>query len=168
MCWLVLAARFWWVFDSLCTGSNDDCTHTLHLGCSRWRVPSRSFLCPFTAISPRSHARSYEVEEEYPQGRAVSFTTREIEFRFARKEEISRFQPILRGLSERVKDLSREEQKLNNKLEDLKMAYPPVHYLKLRQVERELADKQEEIEALKRKKVRFRGMLRIRLIGERR
>ena len=48
------------------------------------------------------------------------------------------------------------------------MAYPPVHYLKLRQVERELADKQEEIEALKRKKVRFRGMLRIRLIGERR
>ena len=46
------------------------------------------------------------------------------------------------------------------------MAYPPVHYLKLEQVERELADKQKEIEALKRKNVRFRGVLRIRLIGD--
>ena len=127
------------------------------------RIPANSFVSGL--LEPNA---SFEVEEEYPQGSAVSFTTREIEFRFARKEEISRFQPVLRGLSERVKDLSREEQKLYNKLEDLKMAYPPVHYLKLRQVERELADKQEEIEALKRKKVRFRGMFRIRLIGEQR
>ena len=46
------------------------------------------------------------------------------------------------------------------------MARPPVHYLKRREIEKELAEKQKEIEALKRKNVRFRGMLRIRLTGD--
>ena len=46
------------------------------------------------------------------------------------------------------------------------MAYPPVHYLKLEQVERKLAEKQKEIEVLKRKNVRFSGTLRIRLTGD--
>ena len=46
------------------------------------------------------------------------------------------------------------------------MAYPPVHYLNVRQAERELVEKQKEIEALKRTQVRFKGMLHIRPIGE--
>ena len=125
------------------------------------RIPANSFVSGLLEANA-----SFEVEEEYSQGSAVSITTREIEFRFAEKKVISRFQPILRGLSERIKDLSRVERGLYNKIEDLKMAYPPVHYLKLEQVERELAEKQKEIDALKRKNVRFRGVLRIRLIGE--
>ncbi len=40
---------------------------------------------------------------------AVSFTTREIEFKFAQKKEILWFQPVLRGLSQRIKDLLRQE-----------------------------------------------------------
>jgi len=79
-----------------------------------------------------------------------------------------RFQPVFRGLAERVKDLLRQKQEIYEKLEDLKMAYPPVHYLKRWQVERELTEKQKEIEALKRKNVRFRGVLRIRLAGDQR
>ena len=125
------------------------------------RIPTNSFVSGLLEADA-----SFEVGEEERLGGAVSFTTREIEFRFAQKKEILRFQPILRGLSERIKDLSRQKQEIFEKLEDLKMAYPPVHYLKLGQVERKLAEKQKEIEALKRKNVRFRGVLRIRLIGD--
>ncbi len=125
------------------------------------RIPENSF------VSGQLEAdASFEVEEEEPLSSAVSFTTRAYEFKFAQKKEILRFQPVFRGLSERVKELSRVRQGIFEKLETLKMAYPPVHYLKLRQVERELAKKEKEIEALKRKNVRFRGVLRIRLIGD--
>ncbi len=125
------------------------------------RIPENSF------VSGQLEAdASFEVEEEDAPRRAVSITTRKFEFKFAQKEEILRFQPVLRGLSQRIKDLLRQKQEAFEKLEDLKMAYPPVHYLKLGQAERELAEKEKEIEALKRKNVRFRGMLRIRLIGE--
>ena len=125
------------------------------------RIPENSF------VSGQLEAdASFNVEVEDPQGSAVSFTTRAYEFKFAKKKEILRFQPVFRGLSERVKELSRVRQGIFEKLETLKMAYPPVHYLKLRQVERELAEKQKEIEALKRKNVRFMGVLRIRLIGD--
>ena len=125
------------------------------------RIPKNSFVSGLLEADA-----SFEVEEEDRQGGAVSFTTRAFEFKFAQKEEILRFQPIFRGLSQRIKDLSGVEQGLYEKIEDLKMAHPPVHYLKLRQIERELAEKQKEIEALKRKNVRFRGVLRIRLIGD--
>ena len=125
------------------------------------RIPENSF------VSGQLQAdASFEIEEVAPLGSAISFTTRTYEFRFAQKEDISRFQPVLRGLSERVKDLSREERALYKKIEDLKMAYPPVHYLNVRQAERELVEKQKEIEALKRTQVRFKGMLYIRPIGE--
>ena len=125
------------------------------------RIPENSF------VSGQLEAdASFNVEVEDPQGSAVSFTTRAYEFKFAQKKEILRFQPVFRGLSERVKELSRVRQGIFEKLETLKMAYPPVHYLKLRQVERELAEKEKEIEALKRAQVRFRGVLRIRLIGD--
>ena len=125
------------------------------------RIPTNSF------VSGQIEAdASFKVEEEYHLGSAVSIAPRAYEFKFAQKEEILRFQPVLRGLSERVKDLSRAEQGLYEKIEDLKMAHPPVHYLKLRQAEKNLREKQKEIEALKRKNVRFRGVLRIRLTGD--
>ena len=125
------------------------------------RIPKNSFVSGLLEADA-----SFEVEEEDRQGSAVSFTTRAFEFKFAQKKEILQFQPVFRGLSERVKDLLRQKQEVFEKLETLKMAYPPVHYLKLGQVEKELAEKQKEIEALKRKNVRFRGVLRIRLIGD--
>ncbi len=125
------------------------------------RIPENSFVSGLLEADA-----SFEVEKEDAPSSAVSFTARKIEFNFAPKKEILRFQPILRGLSQRIKDLSRQKQEVFEKLEDLKMAYPPVHYLKLEQVERELADKEKEIEALKRKNMRFRGVLRIRLIGD--
>lgn len=125
------------------------------------RIPKNSFVSGLLEADA-----SFEVEEEDFPSSAVSFTTRKIEFNFAQKKEILRFQPVLRGLSERVKDLLRQKQEVFEKLETLKMAYPPVHYLKLEQVEREQAEKEKEIEALKRKNVRFRGMLRIRLTGD--
>ena len=125
------------------------------------RIPANSFVSGLIEADA-----SFEVEEEESLSSAVSFTTREIEFRFAKKKELLWFQPILRGLSQRIKDLLRQKQEVFEKLETLKMAYPPVHYLKLRQVERELAEKQKEIEALKRAQVRFRGVLRIRLTGD--
>ncbi len=127
------------------------------------RIPQNSFVSGDLEADA-----SFEVEEEVVLGSAVSIATREIEFRFAQKEEILRFQPVLRGLSERLKELSRAEQRLYEKIEDLKMAHPPVHYLKLRQAEKDLREKQKEIEALKRKNVRFRGVLRIRLTGDQR
>ena len=127
------------------------------------QIPKNSFVSGLIEADA-----SFEVrEEERPDG-AVIFTTRTFEFRFAQKEEIARFQPVFRGLSERLKALSRAEQAVFEKLEDLKMAYPPVHYLKRREIEKELAKKQKEIESLKRAQVRFRGTLRIRLIGEQR
>ena len=47
------------------------------------------------------------------------------------------------------------------------MAYPPVHYLKLKgKLRKNWRKKQKEIEALKRAQVRFSGVLRIRLIGD--
>ena len=125
------------------------------------RIPENSFVSGLLEADA-----SFEVEKEDAPSSAVSFTARKIEFNFAPKKEILRFQPILRGLSQRIKDLSRQKQEVFEKLEDLKMAYPPVHYLKLEQVERELADKEKEIEALKRKNMRFRGVLRIRLTGD--
>ncbi len=125
------------------------------------RIPANSFVSGLIEADA-----SFEVEEEESLSSAVSFTTREIEFRFAQKKELLWFQPILRGLSQRIKDLLRQKQEVFEKLETLKMAYPPVHYLKLGQVERELAEKQKEIEALKRAQVRFRGVLRIRLTGD--
>ena len=125
------------------------------------RIPENSF------VSGQLEAdASFEVEEEYHLGSAVSIATRAFEFKFAQKEEILRFQPVFKGLSNRLKDLSRAEQGLYEKIEDLKMAHPPVHYLKLRQAEKNLREKQKEIEALKRKNVRFRGVLRIRLTGD--
>jgi len=127
------------------------------------RIPANSFVSGLLEADA-----SFEVGEEERLGGAVSFTTREIEFRFAQKKEILWFQPILRGLTQRIKEFSRAEQEIYEKLEDLKMAYPPVHYLKRWHVERELAKKQKDIEALKRTQVRFRGVLRIRLIGEQR
>ena len=125
------------------------------------RIPENSFVSGLLEADA-----SFEVVEEDPQGSAISFTTRAYEFKFAQKEEILRFQPVFKGLTERLKELSRQKQGVFEKLEGLKMAYPPVHYLKLGQVEKELAEKQKEIEALKRAQVRFRGMLRIRLIGD--
>ena len=125
------------------------------------RIPKNSFVSGLLEADA-----SFEVGEEDAPSSTVSFTTRKIEFNFAQKKEILRFQPVLRGLSERVKDLLRQKQEVFEKLEILKMAYPPVHYLKLEQVERELAEKEKEIEALKRKNVRFRGVLRIRLTGD--
>ena len=125
------------------------------------RIPENSF------VSGQLEAdASFEVEEEVALGSAVSIATRAFEFKFAQKEEILRFQPVFKGLSNRLKDLSRAEQGLYEKIEDLKMAHPPVHYLKLRQAEKNLREKQKEIEALKRKNVRFRGVLRIRLTGD--
>ncbi|MCY3870059.1 MAG: hypothetical protein OXG87_10905 [Gemmatimonadetes bacterium] len=125
------------------------------------QIPENSFVAGLIEADA-----SFEVGEEERLGGTVSFTTREIEFKFAQKKEISRFRPVFRGLTERVKDLLRQKQEIFEKLEDLKMAYPPVHYLKRRQVKKELAEKQKEIEALKRKNVRFSGTLRIRLIGD--
>ncbi len=95
------------------------------------RIPANSFVSGLLEADA-----SFEVGEEERLGGAVSFTTREIEFKFAQKKEILRFQPILRGLTQRIKELSRAEQEIYEKLEDLKMAYPPVHYLKRWQVER--------------------------------
>jgi len=125
------------------------------------RIPENSFVSGLLEADA-----SFEVGEEDFQSSAITITTRAYEFNFAQKEEILRFQPVFKGLKERLKALSRAEQGIHAKIEDLKMARPPVHYLKRREIEKELAEKQKEIEALKRKNVRFRGMLRIRLTGD--
>ena len=125
------------------------------------RIPENSFVSGLIEADA-----SFEVGEEDFQSSAITITTRAYEFKFAQKEEISRFQPVFKGLKERLKALSSAEQGIYSKIEALKMARPPVHYLKRREIEKELAEKQKEIEALKRKNVRFRGMLRIRLTGD--
>ena len=97
---------------------------------------------------------------------AISITSRSFKFQFARKENISRYQPVLQNSSERVKKLSEETQKMYQKLETTKRTRPPVHYLELRRMEQDLTEKEKEIETLKRAQVRFSGTLYIRILGD--
>ena len=97
---------------------------------------------------------------------AISFTSRSLKFQFARKGNISRLQPVLQNLSERIKKLSEEILRIREKLETAKMAYPPIHYLELWRMEQELTEKKQKIETLKRTQMRFSGTLFIRIPGD--
>ena len=96
----------------------------------------------------------------------ITITLRSLKFQFARKENISRLQPIPQNLSERVKNLSEEILRICEKLEIAKMAYPPIHYLELSRMEQEITEKRKKIETLKRAHVRFSGTLFIRIPGD--
>ncbi len=95
----------------------------------------------------------------------ITITSRSLKFQFARKVDISRLQPVLQNLSERVKNLSEEILRICEKLEIAKMAYPPIHYLELSRMEQELTEKRKKIETLKRAHVRFSGTLFIRIFS---
>ncbi len=97
---------------------------------------------------------------------AITLTSRSLKFQFARKGDITRLQPALQNLSERVKNLSEEMWRIREKLETKKMAYPPIHYLELRRMEQEITEKKQKIETLKRTQVRFSGTLYIRIPGD--
>lgn len=98
------------------------------------RIPENSFV-----------SGQLKATETFSPGRetpnAISFTLRTLKFQFARKEDISRLQPVSQNLSERVKNLSEEIQKNSQKLDTLNMMYPPIHYLELRRMERERESK---------------------------
>ena len=96
----------------------------------------------------------------------ITITSRSLKFQFARKEDISRLQPVLQNLSERVKKLSEEIWRICEKLEISKRMYPPIHYLELRRMEQELREKKQEIETLKCTQMRFSGTLFIRIPGD--
>ena len=96
----------------------------------------------------------------------ITITSRSLKFQFARKEDISRLQPVLQNFTERIKKLSEELQEMYQKLEATKRMYPPIHYLELRRMEQELREKKQEIETLKRTQMRFSGTLFIRIPGD--
>ena len=96
----------------------------------------------------------------------ITITSRSLKFQFARKEDISRLQPVLQNFTERIKKLSEEIQEMYQKLEATKRMYPPIHYLELRRMEQELTEKKQEIETLKCTQMRFSGTLFIRIPGD--
>ncbi len=123
------------------------------------RIPQNSF------VSGRLEASdTFSPGHEAPN--AVTITSRSLKFQFSRKEDISRLQPVLQNLSERVKKLSEEIWRICEKLEISKRTYPPIHYLELRRMEQELTEKKQKIEALKRAQMRFSGTLYIRILGD--
>lgn len=97
---------------------------------------------------------------------AITITSRSLKFQFARKENISRLQPVLQNLSERIKKLSEEIWRIREKLEISKRTYPPIHYLELRRMKQELTEKTQKVETLKHAHVRFSGTLYIRIPGD--
>ena len=96
----------------------------------------------------------------------IIITSQSLKFQFARKRDISRLQPVLQNLSERIKKLSEEIWRICEKLEISKRTYPPIHYLELRRMEQVLTEKKQKIETLKRARVRFSGTLYIRIPGD--
>ena len=97
---------------------------------------------------------------------AITITPRVLKFQFARKEDISRLQPVLQNLSEHKKNLSKEIWRICEKLEISKRTYPPIHYLELRRMKQELTEKKQKVETLKHAHVRFSGTLYIRISGD--
>ena len=123
------------------------------------QIPENSFVSGQLKASD-----TFSPKHETPN--TITITSRSLKFQFARKVDISRLQPVPQNLSERVENLSEEILRICEKLEISKRTYPPIHYLKLRRMERELTEKKQKIETLKRAQVRFSGTLFIRIPGD--
>ena len=102
---------------------------------------------------------------ELPQNRhqCIQTSDRELTFNYAPRSIVALLHPLRKQDPDRITQLQQNIQDLRLELDALSITRPPVHYLRLREIQAELHEKERQFADLQDTVVVFSGILSIRI-----